>query len=97
MSKRAFTFRQAPDKAHFTTGPADSLFIKLNDKSNQGLEGGEAINVVTGETIWLPAGRIVLKAVQEDFNVAGRLYEVNSRMDAIHSLVRPGINDLLNS
>jgi hypothetical protein len=61
--------------ALFTTGPADSLFIKLDDDSElSNCEGGHALFLEDGKRIWVPAMRLTNTPTKKNFNELAEKY-----------------------
>ncbi len=66
MSKH-LTFADIPIGGLFVTGPADTLFIKVDNESPKNLEGGRCFSLADGCSCWTPANRIVSLPKYRDF------------------------------
>jgi hypothetical protein len=66
----ALIFRDLEPGELFVTGPADTLFIKVNDQPWVGcLNGGQTLRLEDGKKNWVPAQRMVRRPIKGDFTV----------------------------
>jgi len=72
------TFGKLPFNALFVTGPASTLFVKV-DKRNRPYDciGGAAILLETEEETWLPASRLVTFPTKKHFAFLAKQYAWN--------------------
>jgi hypothetical protein len=69
------TFGDIPVNDLFVTGPAGTLFIKLDDDPIlNNVPGGTAMAIEDGTKVWTPANRIVLEPKNKHFVEAGQKY-----------------------
>jgi hypothetical protein len=69
------TFADIPIGGLFVTGPADTLFIKVDDDPIlNNVPGGTAFMIEDGTKVWTPDCRIVSEPKVKNFIEAGRKY-----------------------
>jgi len=69
------TFADISVNGLFVTGPAETLFIKLDDDSIlNNVPGGTAVMIEDGTKVWTPANRIVHKPKRKHFNRTAEQY-----------------------